>query len=85
MSGFSTFSFCKELWPKQNYTQFIWGLRGHVLKKSQNGVIGSLHACRLRIRGAQRVRDLDKSTTAFYQGRLTTAPRLVKYVYPLYK
>ena len=24
MSGFSTFSFCEELWPKQNNTQFIW-------------------------------------------------------------
>ena len=25
MWGFSIFTFCEELWPKQNYTQFMWG------------------------------------------------------------
>ena len=33
--------------------------------------------CRLQILGAETGRDLDKSTTQFYQVRLTTAPRLV--------
>ena len=39
-----------------------------------------LHGCRLRILGAERGRDLDKSIPSFYQVRLTTAPRLVEFV-----
>ena len=39
-----------------------------------------LHGCRLRILGAERGRDLDKSIASFYQVRLTTAPRLVEFV-----
>ena len=35
-----------------------------------------LHGCRLRTPGAERGRDLDKSSASFYQVRLTTAPRL---------
>ena len=30
--GCFTFSFCEELWPKQNYKQFIWGFWRHVFK-----------------------------------------------------
>ena len=36
--------------------------------------------CRLQTLGAETGRDLDKSTTQFYQVRLTTAPRLVQSV-----
>ena len=36
--------------------------------------------CRLQTLGAEAGRDLDKSTTQFYQVRLTTAPRLVQFV-----
>ena len=35
--------------------------------------------CRLQTLGAEAGRDLDKSTTQFYQVRLTTAPRLVQF------
>ena len=42
MWGFSTLSFCEELWPKQNYTQFIWGFMEDCV---QNGVSGGyMHA-----------------------------------------
>ena len=44
-----------------------------------------LHGCHLGTCGEQRVRDLDKSTTQFCQGWLTTATRLVQFVLPLYK
>ena len=38
LAGISTFTFCKELWPKQNSTQFLWGpFKGRV----QNGISGS--------------------------------------------
>ena len=33
-----------------------------------------LHGCRLCTSDARRIRDLDKSITSFYPGRLTTAP-----------
>ena len=42
MWGFSTFSFCEALWPKQNYIQFIWGF---MEARVQNGVSGGyMHA-----------------------------------------
>ena len=37
-----------------------------------------LQGCRFRTCDAQRVRDMDKSTTQFYEERLTAAPRLVQ-------
>ena len=40
--GFLYFQFSEELWPKQNYTQFIWGL---MEARVQNGVSGGyMHA-----------------------------------------
>ena len=33
-----------------------------------------LHGCRLCTSDARRIRDLDKSITSFYPGKLTTAP-----------
>ena len=36
--------------------------------------------CHLQTLGAETGRDLDKSTTQFYQVRLTIAPRLVQFV-----
>ena len=42
MGSSSTFSFCEELGPKQNYTHFIWG---PYKARGQNGVSGSyMHA-----------------------------------------
>lgn len=35
--GFSIFSFCEEVWPKQKYTQFMWG----IMEACENGVSGS--------------------------------------------
>ncbi len=39
-----------------------------------------LSAYRAQSRGAQTVRGLDESVIKFYQGRLTTAPRLAEFV-----
>ena len=44
----------------------------------QNGVSGYLRMLSLKLWRT-------KSTTYFYQGRPTTASRLVEFVYPLYK
>ena len=33
-----------------------------------------IHGCRLCTSGARKIRDLDKSITSFYPGRLTAAP-----------
>ena len=39
-----------------------------------------LHGCRLCTSDARRIRDLDKSITSFYPGRLTTAPTRLEFV-----
>ena len=42
IKGFSIISFCEELRPKQNYTQFIWGF---MEARVQNGASGGyMHA-----------------------------------------
>ena len=38
-----------------------------------------LHGCRLCTSDARRIRDLDKSITSFYPGRLTTAPTRLEF------
>ena len=40
----------------------------------------NLYGCRLCISDARRIRDLDKSITSFYPGRLTTAPTRLEFV-----
>ena len=55
----------------------------HEFKMASHAVSRSLtqsRGCRLQSIGAETGRDLDKSTTQFYQVRLTTAPRLVQFV-----
>ena len=44
-----------------------------------------LHRRRLCTSGAQRSRDLEKSITSFYPGRLTTAPTRLEFVWPLFQ
>ena len=44
-----------------------------------------LHGCRLCTSDARRIRDLDKSITSFYPGRLTTAPTRLEFVWPLFQ
>ena len=39
-----------------------------------------LHGCRLCTSDTRRIRDLDKSITSFYPGRLTTAPTRLEFV-----
>ena len=39
-----------------------------------------LHGCHLCTFDARRIRDLDKSITYFYPGRLTTAPTQLEFV-----
>ena len=39
-----------------------------------------LHGCRLCTSDARNLRDLDKSITSFYPGRLTTAPPRLEFV-----
>ena len=46
---------------------------------------GQLHECRLCTSGARRIRDLDRSITSFYPGRLTTAPTRLGFVWPLFQ
>ena len=50
----------------------------------QNGAVTWM-LCRLRTHSARRAREMGKSITQFHQGRLTTAPRLVEFVYSLCK
>ena len=39
-----------------------------------------LYGCRLYTSDARKIRDLDKSITSFYPGRLTTAPTRLAFV-----
>ena len=55
----------------------------YVFKMASPGL--QLQARTLQTCGARRVIDLDKFIAQFYQRRLTTSPRLVGIVWPLYK
>ena len=57
-------------------------LRGNALV--QNGVSGRYtHTVFELVAHEESIINMDKSITYFYQGRLTTAPRLVGFVWPL--
>ena len=77
MHRLSTFTFCKDVRPKQNYTQFIWSLWGPYKARVQNG--SYMDAIFKLV--ADDESDLYKSTTLFYKERSTTALRVVEFVY----
>ena len=51
---------------------------GPLLACVQNGVSGSYMDYVFKLVAHKESRDLDKSSTQFYQGRLATAPKLVE-------
>ena len=61
----STFSFCAELWPKQNYTHFICLLMGPLQSTWSKWRLCQLHGCSLRTESARSVRELGKFTTYY--------------------
>ena len=58
--------------------RYAFGLGGQAMCSKRR--LRPLYGCRLRTPGAERGRNLNKSTALFYQVRLTTAPRLVAFV-----
>ena len=79
----------RVLWAPQSQLAFIYIYRclyfykvcSHLPKaRVQKWRLWQFFGCRLRSRGGHKVRGLDKFVTKFYQGRLTTAPRLVELV-----